>query len=220
MLTDGVTDGCGIQGDLAGIEGCFAGLVPKPGLGVLAPGVAGDADGGLDQTIPVGSKSPGGLEGFGQTMLVPAVTLFVDGQGCVDGVIGGRDGFDGIEQGLLIGFDLGDQEIAGLACSKVFLTMHGIGREHDAAKAQVADHLLCCRNFVGLLVDFRMGKHDRRWRGKGGQGLGCSLVTQMIETAPKRLAVKRDRQPVAGLACRKQGFGMAPEHRLERIGLQ
>ena len=98
--------------------------------------------------------------------------------------------------------------------------MHGIGREHDAPQFQLVDHLLCCRDFVGLLVDFRVGEHDRRWRGKGGQGLRCLLVTQMIETAPKRLAVERNRQPVAGLACRKQGFGMAPEHRLESVGLQ
>jgi len=114
MLTDGVTDGCGIQGDLAGIEGCFAGLSPRPGFGILAPGVSGDTDGGLDHPLPVGSKSPVGLECFDEAMLVPAVALLVDGQGCVDRVIGGRDGLDGIEQGLLIGFDLGDQNIAAL----------------------------------------------------------------------------------------------------------
>ena len=115
MLPDGVTDGFGIQGDLAGIEGCFAGVLPKPGLGVLAPGVAGDADGGFDQPLSVGPKAPGRVEGFDEALFVPAMALLVDGQGCVDRVIGGRDGFDGIEQGLLIGFDLSDQEIAALS---------------------------------------------------------------------------------------------------------
>ena len=64
--------------------------------------------------------------------------------------------------------------------------MHGIGGEHDAFQSQVVDHLLCSRDFVGLLVNVGVREHDRRWRGKGGQGLRCLLVTQMIETAPNR----------------------------------
>ena len=115
MLTDGVTDGRDGQGDLAGIEGCFARLVPKPGLGVLAPSVSGDADGCFDQRLPVRSKAAFDLEGFDETMLVSAMALLVDGQGRVDRAVSGRDGLDGIEQSLLIGFDLGDQEIAALS---------------------------------------------------------------------------------------------------------
>ena len=116
MLTDGGTEGRGAQGDLAGIEGDVAGLLPKAGTRVLVPCVAGDADGGLDQPLPVGSKAPGDLEGLDQTLLVSAMTLAFDGQGAVGRMVGGRDRFDGIEQVLLIGLDLGDQKIAAPAC--------------------------------------------------------------------------------------------------------
>jgi len=116
MLPDGITAGRGGQGDLAGIEGYFAGLLPEPGLGIFAPGVAGDANGSFDQVTPVRSKASSNFEGFDEAMLVPAMTLLVDGQGRVNRTVGGRDRLDGIEQGLLIGLDLGDQEIAGLAC--------------------------------------------------------------------------------------------------------
>ena len=116
MLTDGGAEGGGIQGDLAGIESDVAGLLPKPGLGILMPGVTGDADGGLDQPLPVGSKALSDLEGFDETSLVSAMALLVDGQGGIERLVCARDGLEGIEQGLLIGLDLGDQEIVGLAC--------------------------------------------------------------------------------------------------------
>lgn len=53
MLPDGVTDGRGGQGDLAGIEGYFAGPLPELGFGIFAPGVACDANGSFDQVTPV-----------------------------------------------------------------------------------------------------------------------------------------------------------------------
>ena len=116
MLTDGGAEGGRIQGDLAGIEGDLTGLLPKPGLGILVPGVTGDADGGLDQPLPVGSEALSDLEGFDETPLVSAMALLVDGQGGVERLVCGRDRLEGIEQDLLIGLDLGDQEIVGLTC--------------------------------------------------------------------------------------------------------
>jgi hypothetical protein len=47
---------------------------------------------------------------------VSAMALLVDGQGGIERLVRGRDGLEGIEQGLLIGLDLGDQEIVGLTC--------------------------------------------------------------------------------------------------------
>lgn len=67
VLTDGAADGRGGQGYLAGMEGYVAGLLPEAGSSVLVPSVTGDADGGLDQPAPVGSKAPGQVEGFDQT---------------------------------------------------------------------------------------------------------------------------------------------------------
>jgi hypothetical protein len=49
-------------------------------------------------------------------MLVSAMALAFDGQGAVDRMVSGRDRLDGIEQALLIGLDLADQEIAAPAC--------------------------------------------------------------------------------------------------------
>ena len=115
MLPDSVADGCGGQGDLAGIEGDVAGLPPKARLGIFVPGMTGDADGSLDDVFPVGSKPPGNLEGFDETMLMSAMALLLDGQGTVERLAGGRDRFDVIEQALLIDLDLSDQEIAAFS---------------------------------------------------------------------------------------------------------
>ena len=114
MLTDGGAEGGGIQGDLAGIEGDLTGLLP--GLGIPVPGMTGDADSGLDQPFLVGSEALSDLEGFDETSLVSAMALLVDGQGGIERLVYGRNGLESIEQGLLIGLDLGDQIIAGLPC--------------------------------------------------------------------------------------------------------
>jgi hypothetical protein len=70
MLADGVADGLGIQGDLACTESDFAGLLPKPCLGVLAPDMTDHVDGYLDQPLPVGSKASGCVESFDEAINV------------------------------------------------------------------------------------------------------------------------------------------------------
>ena len=47
-------------------------------------------------------------------MLLATVTVAVDGPGAVDGLLGGTDRVDGIVQGLLVGFDLGDQKASAI----------------------------------------------------------------------------------------------------------
>lgn len=112
MVTDGGATGLGAQGDLAGVEGDLATLVPKPGLGVFSPGVTGDADSGFDEVLPVGAKPPCHIEGLDEAIFVSPMALAIRGLEAVDRVVVGRDHVEGVEQGLLIGFDLGDQSIA------------------------------------------------------------------------------------------------------------
>jgi hypothetical protein len=47
---------------------------------------------------------------------LPAMALAVDGIVPVGGSFGGADDFDCVVEGRLIGFDLGDQGIAGVSC--------------------------------------------------------------------------------------------------------
>ena len=84
-------------------------------IGVLVPSEAGDAGGGDDQAVPVGSEAAGDIEGLDQTMLLSAMPVALDALGAVGGRLGGADRVQGFVEDLLIGFDLGDQEISRIA---------------------------------------------------------------------------------------------------------
>jgi hypothetical protein len=114
MLADRRGGCAGGQSDLTRKEGCLVGAVPAAGRGVLVPGEPGDAGGGDDQTVPVGAETAGDVERLDPTMLLSTVADAVDGLGAVGGLLGGTDRFDGIVQGLLVGFDLGDQKASGI----------------------------------------------------------------------------------------------------------
>ena len=116
VLADGGTDGGGGQADLRRIEGRLAGFAPKAGSGVLVPGEPGDKGGGVDQAVPVGSEAAGDIEALDVTMLLSAMSGSVDGLGAVGGFLGDADRVDCVEQGLLVGFDLDDEEVSGIAC--------------------------------------------------------------------------------------------------------
>ena len=61
-----------------------------------------------------GPRPAGDVERLDQPMLLATVAVALDGQGAVHGLLGGTDRFDGIVQGLLVGFDLGDQKASGI----------------------------------------------------------------------------------------------------------
>ena len=107
-------DGGRGQADLTGEEGCLLGGMPAAGRSVPVPGEPGDAGGGGDQAVPVGAEAAGDVERLDQPMLLAAMAVAVDSRGAVDGLLGGTDRFDGIAQGLLVGFDLGDQKASGI----------------------------------------------------------------------------------------------------------
>jgi hypothetical protein len=109
---DGGTGGGGGHRRLAGIKRGFGGRVPKAGFGVFAPGQATHPGGGDDQAIPIGSETTADIEGFDETMLLPAMFVAIDGFGAVGGGPGGAEGFDRVVQDRLVVLDLGDQDVS------------------------------------------------------------------------------------------------------------
>lgn len=77
------------------------------------PGEPGDASGAGDQVIPLGIEGAGHLEDLDQTVLLPSMAAAVDGFDPIGGRLAGGEGLDGFEQERLIGFHLGEQDIAG-----------------------------------------------------------------------------------------------------------
>jgi hypothetical protein len=88
--------------------------VPKAGFGVFAPGQARHPGGGDDQAIPIRSETTADIEGFDETVLLPAMFVAIDGFGAVGARQGGAEGFDRVVQGLLVVLDLGDQDVSGV----------------------------------------------------------------------------------------------------------
>ena len=81
------------------------------------PGEAGDAGGGDDQAVPVGAEAAGDIEGLDHAVLLSAMPVALDALGAVGGRLGGADRVQGLVEDRLVGFDLGDQEISGIAGS-------------------------------------------------------------------------------------------------------
>src|SRR5512147_3123918 len=75
MLAD-CSGNCGRgQADLRRIEGRLIGRIPEAGLGVFMPGDPGDAGGGDDPAIPVGSEAAGDVEGLDPAVLLSAMPV-------------------------------------------------------------------------------------------------------------------------------------------------
>ena len=113
----GADGGAGVGGGhrrLAGIKRGLGGRVPKTGFGVFAPGQTTHPGGGDDQAIPIRSEPTADIEGFDETMLLPAMFVAIDGFGAVGGRQGGAEGFDRVVQGLLVVLDLGNEDVSGI----------------------------------------------------------------------------------------------------------
>ena len=85
------------------------------------PSQAFDADGDGNQAVPIGTEMGGDVEGFDQTMLLPTMADAPFGVDRIKGMRGGTNLGDRVEQGFLVGLDLGEEEIAGVpGCLKSF----------------------------------------------------------------------------------------------------
>ena len=105
----------GTESDLAGVEGDVLGRVPETGLGVLVPGQAGDTGSADDQAVPLGVKLAPDVEGLDLTGLVAAVALGIDAPEALGRGPSGGDGLKRGQQGRLVGLDLSEQRVAGVA---------------------------------------------------------------------------------------------------------
>lgn len=114
MVSDRRPGGGGGQAYLAGVKGGLTGVRPISGLGVLVKSEARHPDGGRDDAIPVGTEAVFNVEYFDPAVFLSAMTVAVGGFVRVGRVVGVTDCFNVGEQGWLIGFDLGEEEIPGI----------------------------------------------------------------------------------------------------------
>ena len=129
-------------------------------------------------------------------MLLPAMPVTIEGLSLVDRWPCRAQDVQPIVQDRLVGLDLSDRDVSGIACClKGFLTVQGIGREDDAGQPKIADHLLGCGDFVRLFLDPRLRQKQGYGRGEGGQGLRRFAIVHMIEAAAQGLAIERDHRP-------------------------
>ena len=112
MSADGVGSLGGRERRLDGVVGDFLRRFPGAGSGVLAPSEAGDPDDGGDQALPFGVDVTGRVEGFDRAMLLASMAGWVVGREGVGRRGRGADCRRPVEQGRLVGFDLGDQGVS------------------------------------------------------------------------------------------------------------
>jgi hypothetical protein len=116
VVSDRLAEGLGAERDLAGVEGNLLGGAPETGLGVLVPGQAADAGGLDDQAVPLGVEPAlVDIEGLDQTVFLTAVALAVDRFEALDRRLVGDDVLERGQQARLVGLDLGEQRVAGVA---------------------------------------------------------------------------------------------------------
>jgi hypothetical protein len=96
--------------------GDLATLIPHAGGGAAQPGVAGDADDGLDEGGPLG-LGQGVADGkdFDGAILLTG-SAFVLRRGGVGGCVLGGDGADGVRQVCLVVFELDQQMVPRSQC--------------------------------------------------------------------------------------------------------
>ena len=91
-------------------------------------------------------------------------------------------------QGLLVGFDLGDQKASGLPGNFKCFFVHGIGGEHDAGQPEMRDQLV---RKVGSVRDPKTGAAPKL-RVTGHQRDDLKIEVEgspaLIEAVKRRLA--------------------------------
>ena len=116
MATDGGGPrGCGETGGGRNVVGNLTAFFPHAGVGGTKQGVSRDTDDGLDERVPLGGGQglSGGKDFDGAVLLVgSAVGPRKRGVG---GDLVGRDGADGFKQIGLVGLQLDQQMVPGIA---------------------------------------------------------------------------------------------------------
>ncbi len=115
VVSDRLAERFGVEFDLAGVERNFLGCLPEAGSGVLVPGQAGDAGGADDQAVPLGIEFVLNVEGLDQAGFMTAVALGIDALAALDRRLLGGDLLERGQQARLVGLDLGEQRVVGVA---------------------------------------------------------------------------------------------------------
>ena len=102
-----------------------------------------------DQAVPVGVEAAGDVERLDPTIFLSAMAVAVDGLDAVGGRVDGTIASIPSCRVCWLALTWASRAFpVSLAISKVFLTVHGIGGEHDVAQSQLTDHLLGGGDFV------------------------------------------------------------------------
>ena len=127
------------------------------------------------------------------TGFVAGPALLVGGLGAIERCGGVAQRGDGVMQGGLVGFDLGDQMNAAWRrlARMLFLTMHGIDGDHGAGQRKRAKQGLHGRYFIGLFVAVEMRQHQSRVGSKGAEHVRGATVEKVVEASPQGLAIDR-----------------------------
>src|SRR6201989_3070018 len=102
----------------------------------------------------------------------------------------------------------------------LFLTMHGIDRDHRVGQRKRAEQTLDCRNFIGLFVAVEMRQHQSGVRSEGAKYVRGASVEKFAEASPQCLAIDRHMTLTSAVRRVVQHGGMATERSFDRGGIE
>src|SRR5689334_11770360 len=101
----------------------------------------------------------------------------------------------------------------------LFLTMHGIDRDHRVGQRKRAEQTLDRRNFIGLFVAVEMRQHQSRVGSEGAEYVRGAAVKKVVEASPQGLAINRHVTLTFAVRRVVQHGGMAAECSFDRGGI-
>ena len=129
MATDGVSAGCGGQGNVGNEVGDLAGSLPQAGCGDALERVAGDADDRRDVIGPFGVGQGGaGSKHLDHTDFIAGSPLLIRCPGLIQRCRALAQFGNALVQGRLIGLDLGDDVSAG-CCNLLECFFDSVGHQ-------------------------------------------------------------------------------------------
>src|SRR5665213_2869036 len=157
--------------------------------------ITGDADDTLDQGLPFGVGNCAGRAEYVNGPDLTPITCFGDRGIAAGWLLAGAGGFGILHQGGLVVLQLDNRMRLGLRgnLEGFFLAMQCIESDSVVRDMEFAKQLLCGGNLVGLLVDLDMRQDQTKFGVESMQHLGSFAVSEIVETSPEHLPIKRDR---------------------------
>jgi hypothetical protein len=95
-----------------------------------------------------------------------------------------------------------------------------IERNEMTGNAELSEQGLHGRDLIGFVANVDMGEHERGVGGERAEHLGGGAVIEVVEAAPKRLAIEGNAGLSGPCACGLQKGGMAAEDVLDRVRVE